>query len=83
MSHAVTATRQIIELRSAPLDHVDVPVPIGVEHGERRLEARRDQQVLEVFIAAVDEEFYHFLVILHGVDNLRLLQVARLVDVDL
>ena len=26
-----------------------------------RLEARRDQQVLEVFIAAVDEEFYHFL----------------------
>ena len=56
---------QIIELRSAPLDHVDVPVPIGVEHGERRLEARRDQQVLEVFIAAVDEEFYDFLVILH------------------
>ena len=46
---------------NAPLDHVDVAVPIGVEHGERRLEARRDQQVLEVFIAAVDEEFYHFL----------------------
>ena len=86
--HAIAAAPaskapQIIELRSAPLDHVDVPVPIGVEHGERRLEARRDQQVLEVFIAAVDEEFYHFLVILHGVDNFRLLQVARLVDVDL
>ena len=36
-------------------------VPIGVEHGERRLEARRDQQVLEVFIAAVDQEFDNFL----------------------
>jgi hypothetical protein len=38
-----------------------VAVPIGVEHGERRLEARRDQQVLEVFIAAVDQEFDNFL----------------------
>ena len=64
--HAIAAAPaskapQIIELRSAPLDHVDVPVPIGVEHGERRLEARRDQQVLEVFIAAVDEELDNFL----------------------
>ena len=80
---AVSQAPQSCRLRNAPLDHVDVPVPIGVEHGERRLEARRDQQVLEVFIAAVDEEFYHFLVILHGVDNFRLLQVARLVHVDL
>jgi tRNA 2-selenouridine synthase SelU len=60
-----------------------VPVPIGIEHGERRLEARRYQEVLQVFVAAVDEKLDHFLVILHGVDNLRLLQVARLVDVDL
>ena len=71
--HAIAAAPaskapQIIELRSAPLDHVDVPVPIGVEHGERRLEARRDQQVLEVFIAAVDQEFYNFLVRLDSCD---------------
>ena len=60
-----------------------MPVPIGIEHCERRLEARRHQEVLQVFVAAVDEKFDHFLVILHGIDNLRLLQVARLVDVDL
>ena len=64
--HAIAAAPastapQIIELRSAPLDHVDVAVPIGVEHGERRLEARRDQQVLEVFIATVDQKFDNFL----------------------
>ena len=64
---AVAASKapQIIELRSAPLDHVDVPVSIGIERGERRLEARRDQQVLQVFVAAVDKELDHFLVILH------------------
>ena len=62
---AASKAPQILELRSAPLDHVDVPVSIGIEHGERRLEARRDEQVLKVFVAAVDEEFDHFLVILH------------------
>jgi len=42
-----------------------VPVSIGIERGERRLEARRDQQVLQVFVAAVNKELDHFLVILH------------------
>ena len=62
---AASKAPQILELRSAPLDHVDVPVSIGIERGERRLEARRDQQVLQVFVAAVDKELDHFLVILH------------------
>ena len=60
-----------------------MPVSIGIERGERRLEARRDEEVLQVFVAAVDEKFDDFLVILHGINDLRLLQVARLVDVDL
>jgi hypothetical protein len=38
-----------------------VAVSIGIEHGERRLEARRDEEVLEVLVAAVDQEFYDFL----------------------
>ena len=62
---AVSKAPQSCRLRNAPLDHVDVPVSIGIERGERRLEARRDQQVLQVFVAAVDKELDHFLVILH------------------
>ena len=45
-----------------------MPVSIGIEHGERRLEARRYQEVLQVFVAAVDEKFYHFLVALDSLD---------------
>ena len=61
--HVIAASKapQILELRSAPLDHVDVPVSIGIERGERRLEARRDEQVLKVLVAAVDQKFYNFL----------------------
>ena len=65
--HVIAASKapQILELRSAPLDHVDVAVSIGIERGERRLEARRDEEVLQVFVAAVDKELDHFLVVLH------------------
>ena len=68
--HVIAASKapQIIELRPAPLDHVDVPVSIGIEHGERRLEARRYQEVLQVFVAAVDQKFDYFLVALDSFD---------------
>ena len=65
---AVSKAPQSCRLLNAPLDHVDVPVPIGIEHGERRLEARRYQEVLQVFVAAVDEELNHFLVALDSLD---------------
>ena len=82
MSHAVTATRQIIELRSAPLVGVDVPVSIGIHRVQRRVEARRHEQVLQVLIAAVAKEFDHFFVVLHGIDDLSLIERSRVVLVD-
>ena len=39
-----------------------MPVSIGIHRVQRRVEARRHQQVLEVRVAAVDEEAYHDLV---------------------
>ena len=45
-----------------------MPVSIGIEHGERRLEARRDQQVLQVFVAAVNEKLDNLLVALDSLD---------------
>ena len=47
--------------RFLPLVLVDVAVAVRVEHEQRGLEARRDQQVLEVLVAAVVEEVDHFL----------------------
>ena len=41
---------------SCPLLLVDVAVAVRVEHEQRGLEARRDQQVLEVLVAAVVEK---------------------------
>ena len=49
---------------------------------ERGLEARRDQQVLEVLVAAVGQEFYNFFVCAHGANNLSLLERAGVVVVD-
>ena len=49
---------------------------------ERRLEARRHQQVLEVRVAAVDEELDDALVALDGRDDLLLLERAAPVVVD-
>ena len=51
-----------------PLIDIDVPVAIRVHLGKGLVEARRDQQVLQVFVAAVDEKFYHFLVALDSLD---------------
>ena len=57
-------------------------VPIGIEHRERGLEARGHEQVLQVRLAAVDEEFNNFLVRLDCHDNFLFFEVAALVDVD-
>ena len=67
---------------SAPLGQVDLARPIRVELRERGLEARRHQQILEVRLAAVDEEVDHLLVGADGVDDLLLLERARVVLVD-
>ena len=57
-------------------------VPVRVQLLERRLEARRHQQILEVRLAAVDEEVDHLLVGADGVDDLLLLERAGVVLVD-
>ena len=57
-------------------------VAVRVQLLERRLEARRHEQVLEVRLAAVDEEVDHLLVGADGVDDLLLLERARVVLVD-
>ena len=57
-------------------------VAIRVHLLERRLEARRHQQVLEVRVAAVDEELDDALVALDGGDDLLLLERAAPVVVD-
>ena len=49
-------------LRNAPLVAVDLAVAVRVQLREGRLEARGDQQVLEVLIAAVREEVDHFFI---------------------
>ena len=56
---AASKAPQSFRLRNAPLALVDVAVAIRVHLDERRLEARRDEEVLEVRVAAVDEEAYH------------------------
>ena len=68
--------------RLLPLVLVDVPVAVRVEHEQRGLEARRDQQVLEVLVAAVVEEVDHFFISAHGADNLSLLKRPAPVPVD-
>ena len=57
-------------------------VAIRVHLLERRLEARRHQQVLEVRVAAGLEELDHLLVVLHGINNFSLLERAAPVGVD-
>ena len=67
---------------SAPLGQVDLARPIRVELRERGLEARRHEQVLEVRVAAVDQEVDNFLVRLDGGGDLFLCERARVVLVD-
>ena len=69
-------------LRNAPLVAVDLAVAVRVQLREGRLEARRDQQVLEVLVAAVREEVDHFLVRADGRNDLFLVEEARVVFVD-
>ena len=45
-----------------------MPVSIGIHRVQRRVEARRHQQVLEVRVAAVDEELDDALVALDSCD---------------
>ena len=57
--------------RLFPLIAVDLAVAVRVQLREGRLEARRDQQVLEVLVAAVREEVDHFFVCSDGGDAAR------------
>ena len=68
--HAIAASKapQSFRLRNAPLALVDVAVAVRVHLLERRLEARRHEQVLEVRVAAVDEELDDALVALDSCD---------------
>ena len=83
-THAIAASKapQSFRLRNAPLAFIDVAVAVRVHLLERRLEARRHQQVLEVRVAAVDEELDDALVALDGRDDLRLFERAAAVVVD-
>ena len=67
---------------SAPLGQVDLARPIRVELRERRFQTSRHQQVLEVRVAAVDEEVDDLLVRLDGRGDLLLRERARVVFVD-
>ena len=67
---------------SAPLGQVDLARSIRIKLRERGLEARRHQQVLEVRVAAVDQEVDNFLVRLDGGGYLFLRERARVVLVD-
>ena len=62
--HAIAASKapQRFRRRNAPLVDVNMPVAVRDHLRERLVEARRDQQVLQVFVAAVDQEINDFLV---------------------
>ena len=68
--HAIAASKapQRFRRRNAPLVDVNMPVAVRVHLRERLVEARRDQQVLQVFVAAVDEKFDNLLVALDSLD---------------
>ena len=66
-----------------PLHGIDLARSIGIKRLQRRLEARRHQQVLEVRVAAVVQESNNFLVIGDGIDDLLLRERAGLVLVNL
>ena len=68
--------------RLFPLIAVDLAVAVRVQLREGRLEARRDQQVLEVLVAAVREEVDHFFISADGRNDLFLVEEARFVFVN-
>ena len=59
-----------------------MPVAVRVHRVQRRVEARRHQQVLQVFVAAVHEKVDNFFVPPDSYNHLLLLERAGLVDVD-
>ena len=61
---------------------VELPGLVGIQGIESFVEARRVQQELQVFFAAVFEEVDDFFVLLHGLDDLGLFERARVVFVD-
>ena len=67
---------------SAPLGQVDLARPIRVELRERSFQTSRHQQVLEVRVAAVDQEVDNFLVRLDGGGYLFFRQRAGVIFVD-
>ena len=79
---AASKAPQSFRLRNAPLALGDVAVAIRVHLHERRLEARRDEHVLEVRVAPVDDELDDALVALDGRDDLLLLERAAPVVVN-
>ena len=56
--HAAAASKapQNFRLGNAPLDRRDLSITIRVDGGHGRVEARGHEQVLQVLVAAVDEE---------------------------
>ena len=68
--------------RAVPLRKINFARSIGIKLRERGLEARRHQQILEVRVAAVDQEVDNFLVCLDGGGDLILCERARVVLVD-
>ena len=68
--------------RTVPLRKINFARPIRVELRERRFQTSRHQQILEVRVAAVDEEVDDLLVRLDGRGDLVLRERARVVLVD-
>ena len=66
--HAIAASKapQSFRLRNAPFTQINMPVVIRVHRREGGLEAVWHEQILQVLVAAVDQEINHFLVRSHG-----------------
>ena len=61
--HAITAARRrrvegtaSFRLQNAPLVDINMPVAVRVHRRERGLEAHRHEEILQVFIPAVNEK---------------------------
>jgi len=63
----------------APLRELDLARAVAVDGLKGRLELRRHEQVLEVPVAAVVQEFLHFRVRLHRSKNLLVAQRAAFI----
>ena len=65
-----------------PLIYINMPVAVRVHRRERGLEAHRHEQVLQIFIPAVNKERDHFFVRRDRLDDFSFFQRPGLVDVD-